>query len=101
MIARIWRAAATCAGAAAYTRHFQGSVLPQLRGLGGFRDAYLLNHEDSGTVEIQVISVWDSLDSIQAFTGDDRELTAAVVEPAAQAVLTSFDDTVRHYEIVT
>lgn len=100
MIARIWRAAATTEGAAAYTKHFQDSVLPELRGLGGFRHAYLLNREDSGAVEIQVISVWDSLDSIRAFTGDSRDLATAVVEPAAQAVLISFDDTVSHFEVV-
>lgn len=100
MIARIWRAAATTEGAAAYTKHFHGSVLPELQGLDGFREAYLLNSQDGVTVEIQVISLWDSLDSIRAFTGDDRELTTAVVEPAAQAVLTSFDDTVRHHEVI-
>jgi heme-degrading monooxygenase HmoA len=101
MIARIWRAAATPAGAAAYAKHFHDSVRPSLLGLDGYRHAYLLNRSDSDDfVEIQVITLWESLDSIRAFTGDDRELTAAVVEPAAQAVLTSFDTTADHYEVL-
>jgi len=102
MIARVWRAVATTQGAADYTKHFQHSVLPELRSLEGFRDAYLLNRKDNGdgSVQIQVISLWESLDAIRAFTGDGRELTTAVVEPEAQAVLASFDETVTHHEVV-
>ncbi|HZM75942.1 MAG TPA: hypothetical protein VFC19_09460 [Candidatus Limnocylindrales bacterium] len=101
MIARIWRAAATTPGAAAYTKHFHDSVLPSLRSLDGYRDAYLLNRDTGdGSVEIQVISLWESLESIRAFTGEGRELTTAVVEPEAQAVLTSFDGTVTHHDVV-
>jgi len=100
MIARLWRATATTPGAAAYAAHFDETVLPSLRALNGFHIAYLLNRDtDHGTVEIEVISFWDSLDSIRAFTGD-RELDTAVVEPEAQAVLTSFDETVRHFDVV-
>jgi hypothetical protein len=37
------------------------------------------------------------MDAIRAFTGDDIE--AAVVEPAARAVLADFDSRVRHIEL--
>jgi hypothetical protein len=38
------------------------------------------------------------MDAIRAFAGDD--LARAVVEPEAAAVLTRFDQEVRHYEVV-
>jgi heme-degrading monooxygenase HmoA len=98
MIARTWRAVATVDGAEGYERHFRDSVLPGLQALNGFRGAYLMRREAGGEVEIQVLTVWASLDAVREFAGED--LTAAVVEPAAKAVLTSYDATVAHYDIV-
>lgn len=102
MIARIWRAEATHGGAAAYTKHFNDSVLPSLRALPGHRHAYLLNRDaGEGITEIHVISLWESLDAIRAFTGDGQDLTTAIVEPEAQAVLTDYERTVRHHEVMS
>ncbi|MFI0485799.1 hypothetical protein [Actinomadura sp. 9N215] len=97
-IARVWRATATAEGAAAYREHFTGSVLPALRGLGGQRGAYLFQRESDGRVELEVMTLWDSLSAIRAFAGDD--LTTAVVEPDARAVLLDFDETVSHRTVV-
>jgi hypothetical protein len=43
------------------------------------------------------VTLWDSLDSIRKFAGD--AIDRAVVEPEARAVLSSFDDFVRHFEV--
>lgn len=72
MIARLWRG---CAGSAANG------------------DAYQLRRHD----EFLVITLWDSMDAIRRFAGEDSE--RAVVEPEARAVLAEFDDFVRHYEV--
>jgi len=98
MIARTWRAVAAVDGAEGYERHFRHSVLPDLQALAGFRGAYLMRRETGGHVEIQVLTLWASLAAIREFAGED--ITAAVVEPAARAVLTSYDATVTHYDIV-
>jgi hypothetical protein len=45
------------------------------------------------------MTVWDSMTSIRKFAGAEAE--RAVVAPEAKAVLVSFDEFVRHYEILS
>jgi hypothetical protein len=65
-----------------------------LRRLPGFDGAYLLRRDlgGDGTVELTAHTFWQSPDAIRAFAGED--VTAAVVEPEAQAMLLDFDRTV-------
>jgi len=95
MIVRIWRASATADGAYEYRQHFERNVLPELRRLSGFRKAYLLKRERQATVDIEVHTVWESIESIRAFAGPNLE--EAVVEPQARAVLVSYDKGVDHF----
>src|SRR5205823_2681338 len=53
--------------------------------------------QSGGEVEFLALTLWDSLDSVKRFAGDDPEV--AVVEPEARAVLADFDDFARHYEV--
>jgi heme-degrading monooxygenase HmoA len=98
MIARIWRATATPEGAEAYREHFTDSVLPALRRLDGHQGAYLMRRDTDGRVELEVMTLWLSLDDIRSFAGPD--LTTAVVEPEARAALLDFDKTVSHQTVV-
>ncbi|RXT22295.1 MULTISPECIES: hypothetical protein [unclassified Bosea (in: a-proteobacteria)] len=97
-VMRQWRARATPEGALAYRAHLAGSVLPQLQALAGFRGVALLNRPVSGEVEITVQTRWDSMAAIAPFAPPDLE--AAVVEPAAAAVLLSYDDVVTHHQVI-
>lgn len=99
MIVRSWSAAADTAGAASYCRYFDGTLLPGLRKLPGFNGALLLRRSlgEDGTVELTAHTFWESPESLRAFTGDD--ITAAVVEPEAQAMLLDFDRTVVHRSV--
>jgi hypothetical protein len=98
LIARIWSATATCAGAESYGRYFTGTLLPELRKLPGFVGAYLLGNDpdapDDTTVKLTACTFWDSLDAIRAFAGDD--ISVSIVEPEARAMLLSFDRTATH-----
>lgn len=98
-IARRWRGwSEGQAEADAYVAHFESSVRPQLERTAGFLDATLERvQDDDGRIEIVVVTIWASMDAIRAFAGDDIE--AAVVEPAARAVLADFDSHVRHIEL--
>jgi heme-degrading monooxygenase HmoA len=98
MIARVWSATATEQGAEGYAEHFTTSVLEELNELDGFVAAFLLRRRLGDETQIQVITHWDSYDKIRAFAGDD--IGGAVVEPAAKHVLTTYETTVEHYEIV-
>jgi heme-degrading monooxygenase HmoA len=97
MIARAWRARATEDGAEAYRRHFIESVLPGLRSIDGHRGAYLLRRERADLVELEVVTLWESMDAVRRFAQD---ADVAVVEPAAQAVLHDFDTKVGYQTVV-
>jgi heme-degrading monooxygenase HmoA len=98
MIARFWSARTTPAHAVAYVEHLKTEVLPAVRRVDGYAGAMLLERAASGAVEIIVITVWRSLDSIRGFAGPDLE--EAVVAEEAASLLTQFDRRVRHYELV-
>jgi heme-degrading monooxygenase HmoA len=98
VIIRSFHATATAEGADAYRAHFVRSVLPDLERLEGYRGAYLLRRDHDSQVELQVLTLWDSLAAISGFTAED--LDRAVVEPPAQAVLSTYDTTVTHHTVV-
>ena len=100
MIARRWRGwAASPEDADAYVTHFEQAVRPSLERVEGFLGASLERVPDSaGRIEIVVVTRWDSYRAIGAFAGE--QLSTAVVEPEARAVLADFDTEVRHIELV-
>src|SRR5688572_24452177 len=98
MIARLWRGvASTAANADAYQRHVTMRVFPSLAEIQGHRGARVLRREQGGRVEFLVMTLWDSMDAVRRFAGDNPE--AAVVEPEARAVLSDYDNFIRHYEV--
>lgn len=99
MIARLWRGEAMPDNAAAYQEHFNQQVYPALNALAGYRGAWLLRRDVDGRVEFLAVTMWDSVESIKAFAGDDVQ--RAVVEPEARAVLASFDSFAQHFEVVS
>ena len=97
MIARVWRGAATKENADAYRRHATQNVFPELAGIDGHRGAFLLARESGGEVEFIALTLWDSIEAVKRFAGANPDV--AVVEPEAKAVLSNFDDFVRHYDV--
>jgi heme-degrading monooxygenase HmoA len=97
---RTWSATADAVGAGNYSRYFTGTLLPELRKLPGFQGAYLLRRDldGKGIVELTAHTLWESPEAIRAFAGDD--ITVAIVEPEAQAMLLSFDATATHRSVV-
>jgi hypothetical protein len=98
VIARIWRGWTTPQNADAYQRIVSQEVLPGIaaRDLDGYHGAYLLRRELEGEVEFATILLFDTLDQVRAFAGEDYE--AAYVPPPARAVLARFDQRSAHYE---
>jgi mannose-6-phosphate isomerase-like protein (cupin superfamily) len=98
VIARRWTAVAEGSEQAdSYAEHFAHAVRPQLENTNGFLGATLERVEVDGGIEIVVVTRWESMAAISAFAGADVDL--AVVEPEARAVLSRFDDRVRHIEL--
>jgi heme-degrading monooxygenase HmoA len=97
MIARIWRGWAPRERAGVYERHYQTEVSAQLRAVSGFRGAHLLQREEGGEVAFTSITWFTDLDAVRGFAGDDYEL--AVVEEAARAALSRWDERVSHHDV--
>jgi hypothetical protein len=97
MIARIWRARATVAGARDYDGYFTRVVEPELHAVRGFERAMVLHALDREIVEITVITWWASLDAIRGFAGD--AIAAAVVHDEAARLLVDFDRVVTHHDV--
>jgi heme-degrading monooxygenase HmoA len=97
MIARHWRGRAGTDTASAYLSHLREETLPRLRAIDGHRGAYVLRREVRDEVEFVVLTLWDSLESVRAFAGDDYEV--AVVPPKARRLLSNFDERVLHYDV--
>jgi heme-degrading monooxygenase HmoA len=98
MIVRIWRGAATVENAPTYLKHVTEKVFPSLSDISGYQGANLLQREIDGQIEFLAVTMWDSIEAIKGFAGND--VRSAIVEPAAQTVLTEFDHFANHYELV-
>ena len=99
MVERVWLArAANRDHAVAYASYFRRVVLPELKAVRGYRGANVLQRDRDEGVEIVVVSQWESLDVIRGFAGDD--IDQAVVHDEAARLLSGYDRTVRHFDIV-
>jgi len=98
MILRMWKGQSSTEKATAYVHHATKTVFPKLKKIDGHRGAYLLRRTINGGVEFIVLTLWDSMEAVRKFTGEDT--AEAVVEPEAQSVLSGFDDFVSHFKVV-
>jgi heme-degrading monooxygenase HmoA len=98
MIARMWRGSALPEKAKDYEKHLEMSVLPELRQIDGFQGVYLMRQDSSEGVEFVVMTLWESMDAIHKFAGENAEV--AVVAPAARALFREYDGMVKHFEVV-
>jgi hypothetical protein len=97
-VVRVWKGYGTSDGVDRYCReHFTHSVLPQLRSIDGFVDAYVLVRPARDETEVVVTTVWESIDSVKAFAGESYD--RAVVEPVVRELLSRFDDDVTHFTV--
>jgi heme-degrading monooxygenase HmoA len=98
VIIRYWRGWATRENADAYQRIVTDEVLPHIAGLGldGYHGAYLMRRDVGDEVEFATITMFDSLDDVRAFAGEDYE--RAFVPERARTVLARFDERCAHYE---
>ncbi len=99
MISRIWHGWTTPGNADKYEALLKEEIFVgiQSRQIHGFNGIQLLRREVGQEIEFVTIMLFDSLDSIRDFAGEDYEV--AVVPEKARAVLSHFDERSQHYEI--
>jgi heme-degrading monooxygenase HmoA len=97
MIARIWRGAVRREDGDAYAAYIRETGLAGYAATPGNRGAWLLRRDSGARTEFVTFTLWDSLEAIRAFAGDDVE--TAVYYPEDDRYLVERDLTVPHYEV--
>ena len=97
MIARIWRGITHVDSADAYLDQLRATALPALAGQPGQRGAWVLRRVQGERCEFQVISLWDSLDAVRAWTGGDPNRAMYYAED--DKYLLDMEPVVRHYDV--
>lgn len=97
MIARIWRGVVQSADADDYGQYIKETGFSQYGETEGNRGAWLLRRDDGDRTEFLTFSLWESLDAVRAFAGEDYE--TAVYYPEDERYLVERDDTCAHYDV--
>jgi heme-degrading monooxygenase HmoA len=97
MVARIWRGAVRSADADEYAEYMRRTGLAEYRSTPGNRGAWMLRRDVEDRTEFVMFTLWDSLDAVKAFAGDDYE--RAVFYPEDDRFLIERDLVTSHYTV--
>jgi hypothetical protein len=97
MIARHWRGWTKVQDADAYEALLKDRVLPGLRGVEGYRGGYVLRHDGADEVEFVVVNMFESLDAVKRFAGENYAVP--VFEPEAKRLLSRMEPVAMHYDV--
>jgi heme-degrading monooxygenase HmoA len=97
LIARIWKGATLSADGDAYSEYMNATGIAGYRSTPGNRAAVMLRREVDDRSEFLMLSLWDSMESIKSFAGDDPDV--AVFYPEDERFLVERELTVAHYEV--
>jgi len=96
-IARIWRGRTLTSKADEYERYLNDSGISKIRATAGNRGVTLLRRTDGDKTEFLVMSLWDSIDAVKKFAGEDYQ--KAVILPKDREYLLEVEPNVLHYEV--
>jgi heme-degrading monooxygenase HmoA len=97
MIARVWRGAVARADSDAYAEYMQDTGVAGYKRIPGNRGVWMLRRNYDDKTEFVMFTLWDSMDAIRRFAGDDPEV--AVFYPEDERFLVERDLAVKHYEV--
>jgi heme-degrading monooxygenase HmoA len=98
MIARIWKGVVRREDGDVYADYIRDTGFREYAETAGNRGAWMLRSDRGQRTEFITFSLWESVQSIRAFAGEDIE--AAVYYPEDERYLVDRDATVSHYEVV-
>ena len=99
MISRIWHGWTPKAKADEYQSLLEAEILPGIAaGSAGFVGVSVLRAEEETETAFVTVTLWESLDAVREFLGEDYE--RSYVLPEAQALLSRYDERAAHYEMV-
>ena len=98
MIARSWDGLTTAEQADAYADYIRRTGVKDLVATTGNRGVYVLRRREGDVARFRVLSLWDSMDGIRRFAGDEPE--RARYYPEDERFLEALDPHVSHFEVV-
>ena len=99
MIARIWRGAVRKQDGNAYARYMQDTGVAEYARTPGNCGVWMLRRDVDEKTEFLMVTLWESLDAIKAFAGQEYE--TAVFYPEDDRFLIERDPTSSHYVVDT
>jgi hypothetical protein len=97
MIARMWRGRTKAEALGDYAAYVRKTGFDGLRANADNRGAMVLARQVGDEAEFLVISLWDSMEVIESFAGEDTE--RAVYYPEDDQFLLEMEPGVRHYRV--
>ena len=97
MIVRTWRGWTRAEDADGYVAYLRETGLKECRATPGNRGAWVLRRLAGDRCEFVTVSVWESLDDVRGFAGEDVE--RAVFYPEDDAFLVERELAVQHWEL--
>ena len=99
MIARIWKGAVRRQDGDDYARYMRDTGVAEYARTPGNRGVWMLRRDRDGRTEFVMFTLWDSLEAVRGFAGDDYE--TAVFYPEDERFLVERDLTATHYQVDT
>lgn len=99
LIARIWHGVTPAARLEEYTDYLYRTGVRECRATPGNRGVYVLRRIKNDRAEFTFVSLWESLDAIRRFAGEDYE--KAHYYPEDRDFLLELEPFVEHYDVVT
>ncbi len=97
MIARIWRGITLKEKADDYLAYLHETGLKDYANTPGNRGVTILRRDQGEHCEIMLISLWDSMDAVRAFAGENPD--RSVYYPEDEHYLLQMEPLVRHYDV--
>jgi heme-degrading monooxygenase HmoA len=97
MIARIWRGITLKEKADDYLAYLHETGLKDYAKTPGNRGVTVLRREQGEHCEIMLVSLWESMDAVRAFAGENPE--RSVYYPEDDQYLLQMEPLVRHYDV--
>jgi len=98
MLARTWWGATTLDDADDYLDYLRSTGLAEYARVPGHRRTLTLRRNVPERAEFLIISLWDSMDAVRRFAGEEPE--RAVFYPEDERFLVARDEHVTHFELV-
>lgn len=97
MIARTWHGAVPAEKANAYYEYLMATGVPDYRKTEGNRGVFVLRRTEGEVTHFLLLTLWESLDAIEAFAGQNIE--RARYYPEDSEYLLELEPLVKHYDV--